>query len=127
MRNLRTLSYEDPDFVKIRTKEAALFYYANYNENVPQHLSKEEIFVSRNLRKNKNKRSRISYYRNYNDNVLQHLSKENLRKNKNIVIQKSDRGNSAVIVDKTDYFEKMKKWKIYTTHVNLKKKKKFKG
>ena len=118
------MSNEDPDFVKIRTKEAALFYYANYNENVPQHLSKEEIFVSRNLRKNKNK-SRISYYRNYNDNVLQHLSKENLRKNKNIVIQKSDRGNSAVIVDKTDYLEKMKKWKIfYMTHVNLKKKKK---
>ena len=45
---------------------------------------------------------------------MQHLSKEeflalqNLRKNKNIVIQKSDKGNSAVIVDKSDSLDKIK-------------------
>ena len=52
-------------------------------------------------------------HRNYNNNVPQHLSKEeflalqNLRKNKNIVIQKSDKGNSVVVVDKADYLDKM--------------------
>ena len=62
--NLGILSNEDQDFVKTRTKEAALSSYQNYNKNVPQHLSKEEF-----------------------------LALQNLRKNKNIVIQKSDKGN----------------------------------
>ena len=66
------------DFVKTRTKEVALSSYRNYNNNVPQHLSKEEF-----------------------------LALQNLRKNKNIVIQKSDKGNSAVVVDKADFLDKM--------------------
>ena len=47
------------------------------------------------------------------NNVPQRLSKEeflalrNLRKNKNIVIQKSDKGNSVVVVHKADYLDKM--------------------
>ena len=69
---------EDLDFVKTRTKEAALSSYRNYNNNVPQHLSKEEF-----------------------------LALQNLRKNKNIVIQKSDKGNSVVVVDKADYSDKI--------------------
>ena len=76
--NLGILSNEDLDFVKTRTKEAALSSYRNYNNNVPQHLSKEEF-----------------------------LALQNLRKNKNIVIQKSDKGNSVVVVDKADYLDKM--------------------
>ena len=68
------MSNEDLDFVKTRTKEAALFSYRNYNNNVPQHPSKEEF-----------------------------LALQNLHKNKNIVIQKSDKGNSVVIVGKADY------------------------
>ena len=59
-------------------KEAALSTYRNYNNNVPQHLSKEEF-----------------------------LALQNLRKNKNIVIQISDKGNSVVVVDKADYLDKM--------------------
>ena len=39
IRNLDILSNEDLDFVKTRTKEAALYSYRNYNNNVPQHLS----------------------------------------------------------------------------------------
>ena len=35
------------------------------------------------------------------------LALQNLRKNKNIVIQKSDKGNSVVVVDKADYLDKM--------------------
>ena len=58
-------------FVKTRIKEVALSTYRNYNNNVPQHLSKEEF-----------------------------LALQNLRKNKNIVIQKSDKGNSAVMLIK---------------------------
>ena len=60
IRNLGILSNEDLDFVKTRTKEAALSSYRNYNNNVPQHLSKEyflfykiyvkiKILLSRNL------------------------------------------------------------------------------
>ena len=77
--NLGILSNEDLDFVKTRTKEAALSSYRNYNNKGPQHLSKEEF-----------------------------RALQNLRKNKNIVIQKSDKGNSIVVVDKVDYLDKMK-------------------
>ena len=73
--NLGILSNEDQDFVKTRTKEAALSSYQNYNKNVPQHR--------------------------------RFLALQNLRKNKNIVIQKSDKGNSVVIVDIADYLDKM--------------------
>ena len=72
------MSNEDLDFLKTRTKEAALSSYRNYNNNVPQHLSKEEI-----------------------------LALQNLRKNKNVVIQKSDKGNSAAVVHQADYLDKM--------------------
>ena len=78
IRNLGILSNEDLDFVKTRTKEAALSSYRNYNNNVPQHLSKEEF-----------------------------LALQNVRKNKNIAIQKSDKGNSVVVVHKADYLDKM--------------------
>ena len=53
----------------------------------------------------------MSFFRSYN-NVPQHLSKEefdalkNLR-NKQIVIEKSDKGNSIVVVDRDKYIEKM--------------------
>ena len=78
IRNLGILANEDLDFVKTRTKNAALSSYRNYNNNVPQNLSKEEFLVL-----------------------------QNLRKNKNIVIQKSGKSNSVVIVDKADYLDKM--------------------
>ena len=52
IRDLGILSNEDLDFVKTRTKEAALSSYRNYNNNVPQHLSEEEFLALQNLRKN---------------------------------------------------------------------------
>ena len=79
IRNLGILSNENLDFVKTRTKEPTLSSYRNYNNNVPQHLSKEEF-----------------------------LALQSLRENKNIVIQKYDKGNSVVIVDKADFLDKMK-------------------
>ena len=76
--SLGILPNEDLDFVKIRTKEAALSFCRNYNNNVAQHFSKKEF-----------------------------LALQNLRKNTNIVIQKSDKDNSVVIVDQADYLDKM--------------------
>ena len=61
--------------------------------------------------KTKAKNIALSFFRSYN-NVPQHLSKEefdalkNLR-NKQIVIEKSDKGNSIVVVDRNKYIEKM--------------------
>ena len=78
IRNLGILSNEDLGFVKTRTKEAALSSFQNYNNNVPRNFFKEEF-----------------------------LALKNLRKNKNIVIQKSDKSNSFVVVDKADYLDKM--------------------
>ena len=72
------MSNEYLDFVKTWTEEAALCSYRNYNNNVPQHLSKEEFFPL-----------------------------QNLRKNKSIVIQKSYKDNSVLVVDKADYLDKM--------------------
>ena len=55
----------------------------------------------------------LSSYRSYSNNVPRNLSKEeftalqNLSKNKDLIIQKSDKGNSVVIVQRQDYLEKM--------------------
>ena len=51
------------------------------------------------------------------------LALQNLRKNKEIVNQKSDLGNSFVIVNKTDYLDKMEKLRNDTREfeeINLK-------
>ena len=85
--NLGILSNQDLDFVKTRTKETVPSSYRNYNNNVPQHLSKEQF-----------------------------VTLQNLCKNKNIIIQKSDKGDSVVIVDKADYLDKMEnllRWWFY--------------
>ena len=79
--NLGILSNEDLDFVKTKVKETVVSPYRNYNNNnVQQHLSKEEF------------------------SALQ-----NLRKNKNIVTRKSDKCHSVVFVNKADYLDKMEK------------------
>ena len=67
--------------------------------------------------KTKIKNIALSSFRIYNNNVPQHLSKgefdalKNLSQNKQIVIQKSDKGNSIVIVDRDKYIEKMENFK----------------
>ena len=63
--------------------------------------------------KTKTKETALSSFRQYNKNPQQNLSKEelaaltNLSKNKDIVIQKPDKGNSVVIVDKDTYIKRM--------------------
>ena len=52
----------------------------------------------------------IAYINNnvYDNNVPQHLCKEKFFcKNKDIALQKSDKGESVVLVDKTDHLNKM--------------------
>ena len=76
--NLEILPHQDLDFMKTKTKETALSLFTQYNKNPQQNLSKEEL-----------------------------AALANLSKNKDIVIQKSDKGNSVVIVDKDTYIKRM--------------------
>ena len=78
IRNLDILCDEDLDFVKAKTKEVAPSSYRSYNSNKPQNLPKEEF-----------------------------IALQNLSKNKDLIIQKSDKGNSVVIVQRQDYLNKM--------------------
>ena len=77
IRNLEILSNEDLDFVRKKTKETTLLSFRQYNKNPQQNLSKEELTTLINLSK------------------------------KDIVIQKSDKGNSVVIVDKETDIKRM--------------------
>ena len=76
--NLGILSNEDLDLVKAKTKEATLSSYRSYNNNVPQNLSKEEF-----------------------------TALQNLSKNKDLIIQKSDKGNFVVIVQRQECLKKI--------------------
>ena len=69
--NLDSISNDNLDFVKTKTKDAALTSFRNYNANLPRNLSDEEF------------------------KALQSLSK-----NTSLVVQKSGKENSVVIVDK---------------------------
>ena len=76
--NLKILSGDNLDFIKTRIKDTALTSFHNYNANVLQHLSNEEF------------------------EALKALSG-----NCNLVIQKADKGNSVVIVEKDVYVRHM--------------------
>ena len=88
--NLEILSNEDLDFVKTKTKGTALSSFRQYNKNPQQNISKEEL-----------------------------AALTNLSKNKDIAIQKSDKGNSVVIVDQDTYIKRMEN--LLSFQRNLKK------
>ena len=67
---------EDKDFMKSRLKDSAFTSFRLHNYNSEINLTKYEQLASNNL------------------NI-----------NKNIVIQKSDKDNSVVLLDKDQYFE----------------------
>ena len=46
-----SLSHEDLDFVKAKTKKAALSFYRSYNNNIPQNPSQEKFIALQNLSK----------------------------------------------------------------------------
>ena len=94
IRNLDILSNKDFNFFKAKTKEAALSSCWTYNSSVSQNLSKDEFIAFLNL-----------------------------SKNKDLIIQKSDKENSVVTVDRHDYIKKMENiWSDQNkfTRVNLK-------
>ena len=78
IRNLEILSNEDLGFVKTKTKETTLSSYRQYNKSPQQNLSKGELEALASL-----------------------------RKNKDFAIQKSDKRNSVIIVDKETYIKRM--------------------
>ena len=69
------LSNENLEFLKTKIKDVALSSLRYFNLNVPQHLSDSEFQALKNL-------SRLK---------------------KEVIIQKSDKGNSVVLVNKSDY------------------------
>ena len=78
-RDVRNLPIlSNEDFVKTKAKETALSSFRQYNKNQKQNLSMEEL-----------------------------AALENLSKNKDIVIQKSDKGNFVVIVDRDTYIKRI--------------------
>ena len=79
-RDIRNLQIlSNEDFVKTKAKETALSSFRQYNKSQKQNLSMEEL-----------------------------AALENLYKNKHILIQKSDKGNSVVIVDRDTYIKRIK-------------------
>ena len=72
---LDILSNGNLEFLKTKTKDMALSSLRYFNLNVPQHLSDSEFQALKNL-------SRLK---------------------KEVIIQKSDKGNSVVLVNKSDY------------------------
>ena len=70
---------EKTNFLKAKTKDCALSSFKLYNEkDVVSSLNWEEIFALKTL-----------------------------SKNKDLIIQKSDKGNSIVLINKSNYLEKM--------------------
>ena len=70
----------DRDFIQGRLRDCAFTSYRDVGKNIDRNLSKE-----------------------------QHFALKNLIKNKDLVIQKADKGNNVVILNKNDYNLDMKK------------------
>ena len=70
----------DRDFIQGRLRDCAFTSYRDVGKNIDTNLSKEE-----------------------------HFALKNLVKNKDLVIQKADKGNNVVILNKNDYNLDMKK------------------
>ena len=69
IRNLQFLPTEDLDFLKIKNKDVALSSFRTYNDNVSQHLSKEESDALKYLSQNKQIVIQISDKGNYNERM----------------------------------------------------------
>ena len=78
--NLKIHSGDNLDYVKTKIKDLALTSFRNYNANIPQNLSNEEFEALKNL-----------------------------PANCNLVIQKADKGNSVVLVEKDVYIRHIEK------------------
>ena len=90
--NLKILSRDNLNFIKTRIKEASLTSCCNNNNIVLQHLSNEEFEALKNL-----------------------------SKNCNLVMQRAEKGNSVVIVEKDVYLRYMETILSESEKVNIKK------
>ena len=75
--NLKFLSGDNLDYIKTKIKDLALTSFCTYNANI-SHLSNEEFEALKNL-----------------------------SANRNLIIQKADKGNSVVSVEKNVYIRHM--------------------
>ena len=78
--NLKIFSGDNVDYIKSKIKDLALMSFLNYSANIPQHLPNEQFEML-----------------------------ENLPANFNLIIQKVDKGNSVVIVEKVVYIRNIEK------------------
>ena len=78
--NTKILSGNNLDYIKTSIKDLALTFFRNYNAMIPQHLSNEEFEALKNL-----------------------------SANCNLSIQKADKGNSLVLVEKDVYIRHIEK------------------
>ena len=78
--NKNEMPNEDREFIKTRLKDSAFTSFQLYNYNSEINLTKNE-----------------------------RLALNNLSNNKNMIIQRSDKGNSIVLLDKDKYLEGMSK------------------
>ena len=78
--NLNILSGDNLDYVKTKIKDLALTSFRNYNADIPQYLSNEEFEALKNL-----------------------------SANCNLIIQKADKDNSVVLVEKDVYIRHIEK------------------
>ena len=78
--NLKIISGDNLDYIKIKIKDLALTPCRNYNANIPQHLSNEEFEALKNL-----------------------------SANCNLIIQKADQGNSVALVEEDVYIRHVEK------------------
>ena len=78
--NKNEMPNEDREFIKTRLKDSAFTSFQLYNYNSEINLTKNE-----------------------------RLALNNLSNNKNMIIQRSDKGNSVVLLDKDKYLEGMSK------------------
>ena len=78
IRNLGVLSNGDLDFVKTKIKDDALSSFCFYNVNLPKHVSDEELEAL-----------------------------DSLPKNNNLIVEKADKENSVVLVDRDVYVKHM--------------------
>ena len=78
--NLKILSGDNLAYIKTKIKDLALASFRNYTANIPQHLSNKEFEALNNL-----------------------------SANCNLIIQKADKGNSVVLVEKNVYIKHIEK------------------
>ena len=111
MDNNKSLLSKGLDFSRPKKKVEILEYVSPFELLYREVSNFRKDSSDKELLKCKLKKLDLTSHRRFKDNVLEeNLNKEELEslKNPDMLIQKSDKGNSALILDKKVYLEKMK-------------------